>query len=235
MPPAWIQELPLPQAFHSRNVQLYQLHFEAGAMPPSTIWSLLNDPERERAERFRLDQPRRNFVGTRAALRLLVAERLGIQPSEVRLAYSDKGKPSLAADLALPSLHFNVSHSGDVALIALSVGQLAGADVEQVRPGRDFADIVRLYCAPGEHAALQRADPSEQLAIFYRLWTRKEAVLKGAGQGITSGLKEPDVSTGGHAAAADAPFTVKLGETIWLLHDLTPQEGYTGALAIEMG
>lgn len=146
----------------------------------------LGPGELERAARLR--HGAEGWVMARWALRRVLAGQLGLDPSRVPLVTDTNGKPRLAPG-AGADLRFNLSHSGDVALVALRVGHEVGADVERIRDDVDFEGAARAalpsfalrrFRAPGEsaRAALREA--------FFRAWTRHEARAKAGGWGIAS-------------------------------------------------
>lgn len=139
---------------------------------------LLSPDERERAGRFVFERDRRRYTVARGTLRRLLGERIGADPGAIVFRYGANGKPSIDAPL-----HFNVSHSGELAFYAFSEDGPLGCDLEQVRPLPDLAAIVSRWFAPAECELILHAADREDL--FYRYWTLKEAVLKGLGTGIT--------------------------------------------------
>ncbi|REJ74155.1 MAG: 4-phosphopantetheinyl transferase [Acidobacteria bacterium] len=145
---------------------------------------LLSAAERNRAERFVVPAPRRQFVRTRAALRRILARRLGCAPGAVKLVTGEHGKPSLPGG----TLSFNVSHSADIALVVVGAacwGGRLGIDVERAAPERRLERLARRFFAEDEAAFFLAAPPGRQTDIFYRLWTLKEAYLKSWGTGLT--------------------------------------------------
>lgn len=195
--------------------------------------SLLSAEERERAARFAVDHARRNFVVTRAALRMWLSQELGVSAQAITFRYDAKGKPFLDGGGGSVAT-FNVSHSGDRSLIALANSVRVGVDIERVDDGRDLCAIARACWSPPEQKILDRADPREAARLFYRIWTRKEAVLKASGQGITGGLQTPDVSAGLPEESSPHGFAVPLAQATWHVADLFPASGYAGALAVEV-
>jgi hypothetical protein len=125
----------------------------------------------------------------------------------------------LAAYEARGDLQSSVSHSAELALIAVANGRAVGVDVEAMRAGRRLQAIAESRFSPGEAAALRALDESERDAAFYRLWVRKEAYLKATGEGIAGGLDSFDALTG------------ELPEG-WELTDLDVGEGYAAALVL---
>jgi 4'-phosphopantetheinyl transferase len=226
----WVKKLTLPQPLATR-VQAWLIPLESTERL-AIAQPLLSPEESSRAERFALGAGRRRFILSHGALRCILSGYTRSDPSELRFGYTPKGKPFL--DSGNPAgIHFNLSHSGDLALIAVAVGLRVGVDLESVRERSDALEIARTYWASAEQDALRQVPPAEQCRTFYRLWTRKEAVLKATGQGITDGLLTPDVSAGLLPGNPSPELRVEVAGTRWLLFDLEPAPEYVGALALE--
>jgi len=140
----------------------------------------LSPDERVRADDFALDKPRHAFTASRAALRTLLGRYLGLSPNTVPIAIDPHGKLRLAAG----DLCFNLAHSAELTLIAVTRGCEVGVDLERVRPVRHAYEIAARNFHPSEQAAIRTADATELPAAFMRIWTRKEAVLKAVGSGL---------------------------------------------------
>lgn len=197
---------------------------------------VLAPDEMARAARFVFDRDRRRFLLTRAALRHVLGERLGLTPEAVRFSYSPAGKPFLAPPLGEEppaDLAFNVSHSHELALLGLSYGRSLGVDLEYRRNLPDLLEIAQRFFSPREAVRLRAVPPAEQAAAFFRCWTRKEAYLKARGDGLMAGLDRFDVSF----LAGEPPALVNTmddpGETArWTLFDLIPAPDYAAAVAV---
>ncbi|MGU3464886.1 4'-phosphopantetheinyl transferase family protein [Methylobacterium sp. C33D] len=155
--------------------------------------TVLDAAERARADRFLRAADRDRFRASHAALRLVLGDALGLAPADVELAAGAGGKPELAGR-ARGAADFNLSHSGARALIGLARGAAIGVDVEAVRPIADALRIAAAHFAADEVAALARAPRSEVERRFFSLWTRKEAVVKALGSGLTLPLDRFSVS-----------------------------------------
>lgn len=145
---------------------------------------VLSDDERARAGRFRQPEDRRRYVVTRASLRYLLAHHLALDVQALVLSQTEHGKPVLATfdagGNAQPMVHFNVSHSG--AWAAIAVGQHPiGVDIEQRRSLDVLAVGAHVFDAPTLEA-IARAEDSE--AAFFMAWTAREALLKARGTGL---------------------------------------------------
>src|SRR5262249_36810802 len=148
----------------------------------------------------------------------------------VQLTYSRTGKPMLAGG----GLHFNVTHSHEVGLIALTRRGEVGIDVERVRCYQGHLDMAERYFCPGEVAALRRLPPGAREQAVYRTWTRKEGFLKATGWGLSHGRERFEVSV-----PPDDPARIlhidgdRLAGARWSMTALEPAAGYVGALALE--
>ena len=145
--------------------------------------ALLDAGEAARADRFLRGEDRARFIASHAALRVVLGRALSTDPAGVAFRAETTGRPALA----LPSggLDFNLSHSGDRALIGLARDARIGVDVEVRRPLPDALRIARAHFAPGETRALAALPPETREAAFFDLWTRKEAVVKALGAGLS--------------------------------------------------
>ena len=195
----------------------------------------LSAEERARAERFAFERDRRRFVVARAALRAIVGAHLQEPPSHVRFTIESHGKPRLAGDYAVNVVRFNVSHSAELALIAIVRDRDVGVDVERIRSFVDLDDIAFRHFSEEERRTLRHAASDDRLALFFRYWTLKEAYVKARGLSLHSGLDAVDVS-----AAGDEPIVLTGGSagpppTRWAARTLSIEPGYAAALVVEGG
>lgn len=164
-------------------------------------------PERERFESFLREQPRRRWLASRWALRRVLATYLGQAPGEIEIEDGENGKPRLPGG----ELQFNLSHSGDLALIAVCEIRPVGIDVERVEPSRDLIALAERALGAEDVARLRAAGPEDLPALFYAAWVRHEARLKCLGAGLTGSapdspvaVQEVDAGPGYAAAVAIA-------------------------------
>jgi 4'-phosphopantetheinyl transferase len=122
-------------------------------------------------------------------LRHLLGGLIGVAPADVRFAFGPQGKPRLAPPCDRSGLHFNLSDSGDMALLAWTTGGEIGVDLEQIRPMPDALALAQRFFAKDEEAWLRQAPEDERDAAFFRCWTCKEAVVKAMGDGLTAPLQ----------------------------------------------
>ncbi len=168
----------------------------AAQMPGSSIAQLrqiLSPDELARIDRFHFEIDRRRGVIGRGYLRLLLGRILDLPANELQFKYDEFGKPSLIPGQGLP-LQFNVSHSGDLILIAIAVGRAVGVDVERMRTDLDPNGIAVQFFSTDERKTLASLAGSAQYKAFFACWTRKEAYLKATGVGLSLPLDQFDVS-----------------------------------------
>jgi 4'-phosphopantetheinyl transferase len=192
--------------------------------------ALLSDDERARAARFLRREDAVRSIVARAGLRILLGRQTGIAPRDLSFVYGANGKPALAPPA--PVLHFNVSHSGDVVLVALSFDCPVGVDVEQMQPLPDAGGMVDYVLTPSERALYAALDAAERDAAFYRAWTCKEALAKATGDGLAFGLDRFEVTLTAH----EDPRVLALDSNVadaaaWQLFILDVWPGYAAALA----
>lgn len=183
--------------------------------------------EQARAERFRSARARSAFIQTRAALRQLLGHYLGVAPQAIELTQGAQGKPRLGAGMA--KLHFNVSHSGLLALIALAHTEV-GVDLEWQQADLGWRELLPLCCHPAEQDDFHDAADAAGRAQMLRLWTAKEAYLKGRGEGLSLPLTAIRLQAGGASwqPRIDAPWDS--GQD-WWLQPLPLPAGYIGCIA----
>lgn len=143
-------------------------------------YALLNAAERTRAMRFLQPQHRERFVAARSALRAILGRYLDTDPAQLTFGTGKFGK------LYLPNatLEFNLSHSGNLAVLAVCTAAPVGIDIEKRRTVTDPAALAARYFSATEHAAILNASTLNQQQLFLTGWTRKEAVLKSLGVGL---------------------------------------------------
>ncbi len=194
-------------------------------------WALLSSQERERSARFHFDRDRHRYISVHLSLRKLISRYLHVDPSLIRFLTSEKGKPYLDPSAHPINLYFNLSHSADLAVYAFTLGIDIGVDVEAVRPIDDLKSIARSNFAPGEYAKLCNLPPSQELNAFFNCWTRKEALIKALGGGLSIPLDHFEVSLGVPARLLSYTSDIPLDPS-WTLVSLQPIFGYVAALAI---
>jgi 4'-phosphopantetheinyl transferase len=208
------------------EVHLWAWALEPDAVDLAAYIEILDGQERERMQRFHFAPDRARFAVAHANLRTILGSYLHQPAASVRFHTNGLGKPELDHRDASSSLHFNLSHSRSIALLAIANGQPVGVDVEEVRPIEP--EVADTHFSASERSQLSELHGDAWLAGFYRCWTRKEAILKAEGVGLSLALDSFDVSL---LPAAELLETRKPFSYPWKLHDLSPSEGTIGAVA----
>jgi 4'-phosphopantetheinyl transferase len=207
-------------------VDVWRVSLDPPGRVVAALDRLLSPDELERAGRFRFARDRQRFVVTRGALRQVLGLCLATPPDALRFAYGLQGKPRLADSVPRGErVAFNVSHSLDMALLAVAGDCEVGIDVEAIRPLEELAAIAERSFSRDEQAALAAAPEGERERTFYRLWTRKEARAKALGEGMAAMLDRIDAPSGLRENAGPD----------WRFVQIEPGEGYVGALALPAG
>jgi 4'-phosphopantetheinyl transferase len=195
---------------------------------------LLSADEIARAARFHFEKDRLRFTRCRGVLRLVLARFLEIPPERIQFFYTAKGKPELSAGQNPKGLNFNVSHSDNMAVIAVGVGPALGVDIEKMRSNVNTNDLAERFFSTRERQALQSLPDAARFQAFYACWTRKEAFLKANGEGLSFPLSDFSVTVDPGAP----PRIEEIGDNsdaglTWSLIDLNLASGFRSALAVE--
>ena len=202
-PPGPVRPLLAPGEIHLWRATLDDPVRLAGAE------AVLSRDELLRAGRFAHVLDRERFISAHGALRMVLGLYVSMDPQSLEFRTGPMGKPALVQTFT--DLRFNLSHSGDLALIAVTRGREVGVDVERVQRDIEFDPIVEHYFEPAEAWDLRTAPPHERVGKFFDLWTRKEACVKAEGGGL--GMKTHSDRFG--------------------VRNLSPGLGYAGAVASE--
>ena len=232
----------------SDEVRVWLVELDAGLKPgddeetaePGPELGLLAADEQARAARFIRPRDRRRFVSCRAALRQILGGLLDASPGSLQFRAGGQGKPELASngpggessDSRHP-LRFNVSHSAELALIAVCRGRELGVDIERVRPMSEAERIVASFFSTAEQATFALIPDEAKALTFLRGWTRKEAVLKGLGIGLAGLAAHYETGFGTNELSSRfRPATPSPRVDDWQLWEAVPHAGFVAAVAV---
>jgi 4'-phosphopantetheinyl transferase len=192
------------------------------------LTNLLNGDEIQRASRFFFEKDRRLFIVSHALLQFGLAAIGGNNGWTFRT--NSYGKPELDPPYGHPPLHFNLSHTDGLAACAFSRGHPLGIDVEKIDFRRDFRPLMKKVLSESEQRLLDLHHLPDHPTTFYRLWTLKEAIIKGIGRSALGSLREFDFTID-PLSLAIAP---RIGEDSadWQMYELAPTTRHCLALAI---
>jgi 4'-phosphopantetheinyl transferase len=208
------------------KVDITMLELTTSDSQLAAMHRLLSPNEVARARGFRVANAYKTFVLCRAALRLLLADRLKVGPENIRFSYTSSGKPYLSDSDT--DLSFNVSHSGTRAAIALTSSSEVGIDIEEIREAADLSAVAEHVFAPEELGYLQLLTPSQWLACFYTLWTLKEAFVKAVGVGLAFDVRTARVVLD---KCSKGLFQLHgAGTAEWVAQSIETEPGYAAAV-----
>ncbi|WID96687.1 4'-phosphopantetheinyl transferase superfamily protein [Bosea vestrisii] len=217
--------MPLPPL----HVHLWCCRIDLSAAEAAERRGILSNDERARADRFHDAKARIAFIVARNWLRRVLALYTPVPPPQLRFGETVFGKPFLANDEGGSRLAFNLSHSGELAIVAVTAGMPVGIDIERIRPVS--TDLLAGCLAPREFATLSALAPTLRQESFIRCWTRKEACLKAIGVGLNGSPSSFEVSLDPTGARLLAVESDPAEADLWQLADLQPAPGYCGTLA----
>lgn len=203
-----------------QEIHVWSVDLAITAAQEKDQWLCLSQDERERALRFRFAKDKQRFIAAHYALRQLVSRYVLKAAEQIRFAYTTHKKPYLQD----ASLQFNLSHSATLALIAFTLDHAIGIDVEKMENDDKQALAARFF-SPSENSALSHLAENEKIPGFYRLWSRKEALIKACGKGLSIPLSS-------FSTALDRETeSVTLDNETWTVISLSAYPGYQAAIA----
>lgn len=206
---------------------------------PLTVWQIdtINDPailaaytkllsaeELARVENMRIESSKNGYIISHAVMRLILKEHLRLSDTVIDIQQQEKGKPYIKHNQAI---HFNLSHTKNIALFGISTCEPIGIDIEYIKPDRDIISIAKRFFNTDEFKWLQQFETKTQIDSFYQLWCYKEACLKGTGSGLQGDLSSfamcaEQIQTGGK---------IQIHDSHWYFRPISIQQGYKAAVA----
>lgn len=234
----WQSPPSIPIELADGDVHVWRISLVRQPHEIATFKRLLAPDEIARAERFYFERHHDAFVAARAGLRNTLSRYVRLPPEALAFRYGGAGKPELPElpeQISGAEVAFNLSHSGDWAILAIARRGPLGVDIERSREMNDAAGLARRYFSAAEVAVWESLAPAEQTAAFFRCWTRKEAYLKALGDGLRAPLDQFIVTF----APGEAPRLIQASPhdtlAVWTIEDLPFDEGYTAAVVIPAG
>jgi 4'-phosphopantetheinyl transferase len=198
----------------ANDVHVWRFALDRGDWRASPARADLVDGEVAWARRFHFEDDQRRFVVCRANVRMILSRYVQCRPAEVVFRTGAHGKPFLDPGIHGTRVRFNVAHSHELALVAVTAAREVGVDIERVRHLDDIDAIAARHFRSQEQRALARASPSDRLSTFFACWTLTEAYLKAVGVGL------------------NGPFEAGRDDA-WTMRPLSAGPGYVAALAVE--
>jgi 4'-phosphopantetheinyl transferase len=206
------------------TVHVWRIQISTNLSLLQHLSNTLNDAEKVRGNKYIYERDRNRFVVSRGAQRFILSKYLNTHPTLLDFALGDNKKPYIVTNDG-QGLQFNLSHSGDWILLAVSA-RAVGSDIEYVDSTFNYEDILPQHFSEEESAYINQENSTER---FYTLWTRKEALLKATGQGLGNHLK--------HAPALNGLYTMHPSlsgnASNWQIKSFYVHDGYIGSIAVE--
>jgi 4'-phosphopantetheinyl transferase len=221
---------------HPVDVEIWRIPLCADRSILEFAETLISKEERERLKRFHFGRDRRRFLVARAAMRQILGAYLKVAPKSLAFEYGIHGKPELAHPHQEVGCCFNLSHSYELALLAVAQRIRVGVDIEFVDPAYDSEQIAELSFSPTEIRRLHAMPPEQRADAFFSCWTRKEAYAKALAKGLSIRLDTLDVGFGPDTPDC-LPDLSDLDQRVshWKIYDIPCATGYKAALVAEAG
>jgi 4'-phosphopantetheinyl transferase len=217
---------------HTGTIDIWTIPLDSADHPLDESLALLSEDERSQANRFAFPEIKRRYVLAHAGLRIVLAEYIPEKPGAMRFEINAFGKPALAQGTTHGNIQFNLSHSGELALVAVTRDRPIGVDVEWIKPLADHLKIASRYFAADELDALKNVSASKSQEAFIQLWTGKEAFIKARGEGLNVPFSQFSLATLiEHPGRTSTRVRLPGDRTDWSVYRLKLVDGYLGAVA----
>ena len=194
-------------------------------------WNTLSIEEKERAHRFHFKKDRDQFVVAKGITRILLGKYILSAAKDIKFDFNSFGKPRLAGDYPI---QFNISHAGGMGLFAFILHSPVGADIEKINPTIEVQKIAKRFFSSEETHKILNLPTAQQAKAFFTCWTRKEAFIKGHGEGLSLPLADFEVSILAEEPVAMLKIKWSPAEIHqWQLLKITVGNAYKAAVAIK--
>ena len=216
------------QQLSTGEVHVWRTSTDVSDSELARLQNLLSEDEHDRAARFRFEQHQRRFIAGRAILREILASYLGGSAARLRFGLAEYGKLSLHE---ANDIHFNLSHTGDLTVYAVTRGQPIGVDIESLRAFPDALEVAERFFSTIEYSSFSALPESDRARAFLISWTRKEAYLKATGRGLSLDTRLFSISVFPDPPALVHSDEPSLEQTNWSFADLPLGPRHVGSVA----
>lgn len=216
---------------NKKQIHIWFVNFDVSEDKITFLSSFLSEDEILKASKFKFKKDKNCSIITRGALRLLSGEYLNLNPKDIKFKYGEYGKPYFNMET---ELKFNVSHSGNMAVIGFVLNDDIGVDIEEIKTDFEVFDIASNYFSKLEIETLNELPKEKHVECFYRCWTRKESFIKAKSQGLSFPLDSFSVSI--HSDKKAELLETKWDEkekSTWKLFTFSPHQNYIGAVSVQ--
>jgi 4'-phosphopantetheinyl transferase len=225
--PTWCRTIA-PPSLRPNELHVWRANLDQPEPVLRVLGQSLSEDERAKTERLRFAHHRQRAIASRGILRALLSHYLNLAPEQIQFCYTATGKPGLCQSEALPAIAFNVSHSQNLALYAITTNTPVGIDVEAQRALSMFPQLVQNYFSPTEQRIILAPPPEIQEHRFYYFWTAKEALTKATGRGIAD-LAKVEITI--QAQRLQAHYDQLPPSTNWHIISIEPHPGFAATVA----
>lgn len=228
---SWITN-PQNLTIKKADIHIWRIHLLENKPHIDQLKILLSIDELERTQKFYLDKDRVCYITARGALKHLISLYTSTLPQKIIFNYNEFGKPFLPQKINPLSLQFNISHSNNIILIAFSLEEKIGVDIEEIKPMEDMDSIAEMVFSKIEYNLWKETPEENKAHFFFQLWAYKEAIIKALGLGFSYNTQNFTIKN--LKTPAEIIFHNKenfIIPDLWSIAPLKTEEGYCAAYA----
>ena len=175
---------PAENTLHDNEVHIWLFHLNIGQPRIKHFYPLLSLEEKERSERLVDFRHRKRFIAAHGFMREALATYLPYTADQLEFTKTEMGKPQLKTTPDDEQIQFNLTHSENIAMLAVIKRHPIGIDVEYTKRKTDWVKIIHRYFTAGEQEKFHSLTEADRKQAFFQVWTRKEALMKVTGRGL---------------------------------------------------
>ncbi len=225
---AW-QKTPDKLSLSKDHIDIWLCDLKQLSGDINNFYSILSEDERDRADKLKVEDKKQQYIVARGALRQRLGLLANIDPKDFVFDYLEHGKPVLNNDARFKDITFNISHSNDLALIAVAQKQNIGIDIEKINHEANHEALMTRFFSKAEQAEFRTMLDANKAKAFCACWTRKEAFIKAVGDGVSYGLDKFDVAVDPENQTPDINLH-KPSEERWSAINLPINDEYMASL-----
>ncbi len=214
-------------------VDIWRIPLDLAATDIEKYHACLNEEELARAAKLKIREKQNQFVVSRAYLKTILSRILDKETRQIKIQHTAQGKPYIKEQYQGEEIHFNLSHSETQAIIALTLSQEIGIDIQKIEANKDYTSLSQRFFSTQEKVELEDINADNLSCYFYTCWARKEAFIKAVGEGLAYGLNNFDVSVEPECTLSQIKLHQHLENNLsWFNITVDCEPGYAAALAI---
>ena len=220
---------------NENEVHIWNYSLEPDKNLAELYFNNLSEDEKDRVKKIIIKEVKYRSILSKVITKKILSKYLDRKITQINYCYNKFGKPKLSSEINHLDLNFNISHSGNLGVIAISKNKQIGIDIEQIVELNDLNDLIDLIFTENEIRQIGLLDQIDKTKMFYKIWTAKEAFVKAIGYGLSFPVKNIEFEIN-RIRGISIKFVKEFPDSLndWQIYNFSPEESYTSTIAVKM-